>query len=124
MLDDFPRNAWHVRGLPRKEVFVGAEEVDERAFLFGGKRSANAHHLALRDTRVYEDLLSALHRLKRPGRPLGVGCFFGDLLSDGLKLLGGNDCRGVFATLDLALVGTLEGGADGDDTARSQHLQL
>ena len=52
---------------------------------------------------------------KRPGRPLGVGCFFNDLLPDGRKLLGGDDCRGVFTSLDLALVGALEGGADGDD---------
>ena len=28
-----------------------------------------------------------------------------DLLPDGHKLLGGDDCRGVFAALDLALIG-------------------
>ena len=83
MLGDFSRNAWHVRGSPRKDISVGAEEVSERAFLFGGKRGANTHHFALGDARVYEDLLSTLYRLKRPGRPLGVGCFFDDLLPDG-----------------------------------------
>ena len=61
--------------------------------------------------------------LERPGQPLGVGCFFDDLLPDGRKLLGGDDCCGVFAALDLALIGTLEG-ADGDDPVRSRHLQL
>ena len=40
------------------------------------------------------------------------------------ELLGGNDCCGVFTAFDLALIGTLEGGADGDDPAWSQHLQL
>ena len=59
------------------------EEVDERAFLFRGKRGANVHHFTLGATGVYEDLLGALYRLKRPGRPLGVGCFFDDLLPDG-----------------------------------------
>ena len=122
VLSDFSRNAWHVRGSPRKDVSVGVEEVDKRAFLFGGKRGADAHHFALRAIRVYEDLLGALHWLERPGRPLGVGCFFGDLLPDGHKLLGGDDCRGMFAALDLALVGALDGGADGDDPTWSWHL--
>ena len=63
--------------------------------------------------------LGALYRLKRLSRLLGVEGFFGDLLPDGRKLFGGNDCRGVFATLDLTLVGMLEGGADGDDPAQS-----
>ena len=47
MLDDFTRNAWHVQGFPHKDVSTGAEEADERAFLFGGKHGANAHHFAL-----------------------------------------------------------------------------
>ena len=63
-----------------------------------------------------EDLLGALHWLERPGRPLGVGCFFGDLLSDGRELFGG-DCRGVITALNLTIIGALEGGADGDDPA-------
>ena len=115
MLDDFSQNAWHVRGFPRNDVSIGVEEVDERTFLFIGKRGANAHHFSPRAAKVYEDLLSALYRLKRSGRSLGVGCFVGDLLLDGRKLLGGDDCCGVIAALDLALVGMLEGGADGDD---------
>ena len=100
------------------------EEVDERAFLFGGKRGANAHHFAFGAAGVYEDLLGALYRLKRLGRPLRVGHFFNDPLPYGRKLFGGDNCRCVFVALDLALVGTLEGGADGDDPAWSQHLQL
>ena len=87
MLGDFPRNASHVQGLPRKDVFDGVDEVDERTFLFGGKRGANAHHFALGATRIYEDLIGTLYRLKRPSRPLGVGCFFDGLFPDGRKLL-------------------------------------
>ena len=86
MFDDFPQNAWHVGGLPCKDVFVGMEEVDEHAFLFRGKCGANVHHLALKATRVYEDLLGALHWLERPSRPHGVGCFFDNLLLDGREL--------------------------------------
>ena len=100
------------------------EEVDERAFLFGGKCGVDVHHFALGAARVYEDLLGALYRLERPDRPLGVGCFFDDLLPDGRKLFGGDNCHGVFTALDLALVGALEGGADGDDPTWTQHLQL
>ena len=38
-----------------------------------------------------------------------------DLLLEGDKFPAGDDCCGVAAALDLALVGPLEGGADGDD---------
>ena len=84
------------------------EEVDERVFLFGGKYGANEHHFALGAAGVYEDLLSTLHQLERPGRPLVVGCFFSDLLPDGRKLLGGDDCHGMITAFDLALLGALK----------------
>ena len=67
------------------------EEVGERAFLLGGKHGANAHHFALGAAGVYEDLLSAIYRVKRPGRLLGVWHFFDDLLPDGRKLFGGDN---------------------------------
>ena len=72
MLGDFPRDAWHVQGFPREDISVGAEEVDERAILFGGKRGAVVHHFALGATMFYEDLLDALYGLKGSDRPLGV----------------------------------------------------
>ena len=100
------------------------EEVDERAFLFGEKHGANAHHFALGATRVYEDLFGAFYRLKRHGQLLGVRCFFDGLFPDGRKLLLCDNCHGVFAALDLALVGALEGGAIGDDPMWTWHLQL
>ena len=67
MLGDFPRNAWHVRGFPRKDVSVGAEEADERAFLFRAKRGTNAHHFALGAPRIYVDFLRAFRWLEGPG---------------------------------------------------------
>ena len=60
MIGDLPWNAWHIRGLPRKDVFVATEEVDKRAFLFGGKRGTNAYRFTLRAARIYEDPLGAL----------------------------------------------------------------
>ena len=100
------------------------EEADERAFLFGGKRGTNAHRFTLGTSRVYEDFFRAFCRLERPDRFLGVRRFFGDLLLEGGELPGGDDCCGMTATLDLALIGTLEGGADGDDPMGAWHLQL
>ena len=67
MLGDLPRDARHIRGFPRKDVFVIVEEVDERAFLFGGTRGTNAYHFTLGAAGIYEDLLEALYRFERPG---------------------------------------------------------
>ena len=122
VLGDFSRNAWHVRWFPRKDISVGAEEVDERVFLFGEKCGAGVHRFALGATGVYEDHLDALRGLKGSGRPLGVGCLLGSPFLDDCELLGGDDCQGMLAALNLALVGALEGGADGDDPAWARHL--
>jgi hypothetical protein len=54
MLGDLPRNARHVRGLPREYVEIRAEEVDELAFLFGGELGAHPHGVPLA---VHHDLL-------------------------------------------------------------------
>ena len=120
--DDLPQDAWHIRGFPHKDVFVVAEEVDERAFLFGGERGTDAYRFTLRVAGVYEDLLRALCQFERPSRFLGVGCFFGHLILEGDELLGGNSCRGVATAFDLAFVGMWEGGADGDDPMGARHF--
>jgi hypothetical protein len=41
MLGEFPGYAGHVRWLPHKDVPVLTEELDERAFLFGGQICPN-----------------------------------------------------------------------------------
>ena len=61
MLGNLPRNAWHIQGLPCKDVFVVAEEVDERAFLFRGERGTNAYHFTLGAAGIYEDPRGALY---------------------------------------------------------------
>ena len=122
MLGDLPRDAWHIQGFLRKDVFVVAEEVDERAFLFGGERGTNAYRLFLGAARVYEDLLGPLYRFKRPGCLFGIERFFGDLFPKGGEFPRGDDRGGVAAAFDFALVSMLEGGADGDDPMWAQHL--
>jgi hypothetical protein len=46
MLDQLPGHSWHVRCLPREDVEVSPEEVDERVFLFGVKVSPDGGGLA------------------------------------------------------------------------------
>ena len=74
----------------------------------------DAYHFTL-SAGIYEDLLGAFYRFIRSGQLLCVGRSFGDLLLEGIEFPGGDDCRGMATTPDLAVVGTLEGGADGDD---------
>ena len=64
MLGDLPRDARHIRGFSCKDVFVVAEEVDERAFLFGGERGTNAYRFTLGAAGIYEDLLGAFCRFE------------------------------------------------------------
>ena len=66
VLGDFPWDIWHVQGFSHEDVSVGAEEADERAFLFGGERGTNAHHFSLGAPRVYEDFFRAFHWLEGP----------------------------------------------------------
>ena len=124
MLGDLPRDAWHIRGFPRKDVFVIAEEVEERAFLFRRERSTNTYPLSFGAVGVHVDLLRALCWFERPGCCFGVGRFFGNLLPEGGEFFGGNDCGGVIAAFNFALVSALEGGVDGDDSAGGRYLQL
>ena len=46
MLGDLPWYARHVGRLPGKSVLVGAEEVDEREFLFGGQLGPDTDRLS------------------------------------------------------------------------------
>ena len=42
VLDDVPRYAWHVRLFPCEDIVIGAQEVDELAFLFGQELGPNS----------------------------------------------------------------------------------
>ena len=45
VLSEFPRYTWHVRRFPCKDIPVLTDELDERAFLFGVKVSADSELL-------------------------------------------------------------------------------
>jgi hypothetical protein len=46
VLDQLPGHSWHVRWLPREDVAVSPEEVDERVFLFGVEAGPDGGGLA------------------------------------------------------------------------------
>jgi hypothetical protein len=105
--------------VPCKDIFIGAEEVDEHTFLFGGERCADPHPLVPRVVGVDEDLFDALRGIKGSRILLGVGCLLRGFLPDDCELLGGDDLRGELSALYLTLVGTLEREADGENPMRA-----
>jgi hypothetical protein len=73
---------------------------------------------------VEGNLLDPLSRLERAGGPLGVRHLCGARVQVSSECLGLNDHCGIFAALDVALVGVLESRADDDDFVGPQHLEL
>jgi hypothetical protein len=45
MLNQFPRDSWHVSRLPCEDVPIFLDEFDEREFLFGIQTIAHVSHL-------------------------------------------------------------------------------
>jgi hypothetical protein len=76
VLGDLPRNVWHVRGAPRKDVGVGAKEVDEHHFLFRVEGGTNPQRLALGGSRDEGHPFGLLGSLEAAG-----------VLSGGVKVL-------------------------------------
>ena len=73
MLGDFPQNAWHVLGFPHEDVFVAAEEADERAFLFVVERGTNAHHFSHGAPEAIRTFLEPSTGSKDPVDFMGLG---------------------------------------------------
>jgi hypothetical protein len=72
VLDDIPRYAGHVRGTPRENVGICAEEVDEHCFLFGVKLEADPDLLGGVVAGVERDGLNRLRWLEVVGMALHV----------------------------------------------------
>jgi hypothetical protein len=66
VLGDLPRDAWHVRGTPREDVGVGAEEVDKHHFLFRVEGRTDPPRLGLGGSRVEGHFLGLLRGLEVP----------------------------------------------------------
>jgi hypothetical protein len=58
VLGDLPKDPWHVRGAPRKDVGVGAKKVDEHHFLFWVEGGTDPQRLALGGSRVEGHLVT------------------------------------------------------------------
>jgi hypothetical protein len=67
MLGDLPQDAWHIRGDPRKNVSVGAEEVDEHHYLFWVEGGTDPQRLALGGRRFEGNLLGLSSSLEAAG---------------------------------------------------------
>jgi hypothetical protein len=67
VLGDLPRDAWHIRGAPRKDVSIGAEKVDEHHFLFRIEGGTDPQRLALGGNRVEGHLFGPLSSLEAAG---------------------------------------------------------
>ena len=80
VLGDPPRYARHVRGAPRKDVCVGAEEIDEHHFLFAVEGGADLQRLVVGVARVKGHLLDTLGGFESPGVLVhgvkGLACHF------------------------------------------------
>ena len=116
MLGDLPRDARHIRGFPRKDVLVGTEEVDERAFLFGGERGPDMDFFALGAAGSKRTSLEPSADSNDP-----VDFFASGASSTTFSLRVASSLEAMTA-FDLALVSALEGGADGDDPMGTRHL--
>jgi hypothetical protein len=100
VVGDLPRDAWYVRGLPCEGITVGAQEVNERAFLFGRELGPNPHGLG-RVIGVDPDCLGLLGWVEGAGRGwlVVVGSGLHHCLMEPLELSGVGDGRGKLKVL-------------------------
>src|SRR6185369_14029169 len=125
VLGDLPRYARHVRGAPRKDICVGAEEIDEHHFLFVVEGGADLQRLVVGVARVEGHLLDTLGGFEAPGMSVrGIQGLARHFVEGGCEGLVFRLSFCVLNALDVALVSVLERRADGDDTLRSWHLEL
>jgi hypothetical protein len=124
VLGDIPRYARHVRGTPRKNLGVRAEEVDEHCFLFGVELGADPDLLGGVVAGVERDGLNRLCWLEVAGVALRIWYLLGEALQVGDEGLGLSEGLNVLHTLHVAFVRMSVCGSDGDDPVGAQHLEL
>jgi hypothetical protein len=124
VLGDIPRYARHVRGTPRKNFGVRAEEVDEHCFLFGVELGADPNLLGGVVARVKRDGLNRLSWLEVAGVALHIWRLLGEVLQVGDEGLEFGEGLGELHALHVAFVRVSVRGADGDDPIGARHLEL
>jgi hypothetical protein len=95
VLGDIPRYARHVRGIPRKDIGVCAEKVDEHCLLFGVEPGTNPDLPGGVATGVEGDDLNRLRWLEVAGMALHIWDLFGEAFQVGDEGLGLGEGLGV-----------------------------
>jgi hypothetical protein len=128
VLGEFPRYTYHVRWLPCEDVLVLIEELDKRAFLFGGQICPNGGGLGgIASDKLYLFCINCGLKGGRGGGNLLFGCrhFRGIRGSvDFFELLAKEHCFCESGFSFLALLCLSEAAINGDYAIRSWHLKL
>jgi hypothetical protein len=124
VLGDIPRYAWHVRGTPRKNFGVCAEEVDEHYFLFGVDLGADPDVLAGVIAGVERDGFIRLGWFEVVGVALRIRRLLGEAIQVGDEGLRLGDGLSVLHAFHVALISVVVRGSDGDGSVGAWHLEL
>src|SRR5688500_5998412 len=104
VLGDIPRNAWHIRGTPRKNFGICVEKVDEHCFLFGVELEADPDLLASVVAGVEGDSLNRLSWFEVSDMALRVRRLLREAFQVGNEGLGLGDGLSVLHAFHVALV--------------------
>ena len=123
MLGDLPRYARHVRRFPCEDIAIGAQEVDELAFLFGRELGPDSHHLGW-VSGVDSHRLSFLEwaECSRGGWLVAVQDYRGQQLPEPRELGRVDDGSGELEMLVVTREGMREGATHSDDAIQPWYL--
>jgi hypothetical protein len=128
VLNQFPRESWHVGMLQCRDVPIFLEELDKREFLFGVQTIAYMSHLGRFLRGQWDRLAECVFRLDGRLGSLGLGhdqVWVG--LSQGLlQFFELCECQqpiSSLATLSVIVESPLDVFPDRDDSTRPWHLQ-
>jgi hypothetical protein len=124
MLNQLPRDSWHVIRLPCEDVPIFLEEFDAREFLFRIQVITHVSNLGRFLRGQGDHFVECVLRLDRRLGGLGLGHYrvWGGLrqgLLQFLELYRRRESVSCLATLLVRVIGALDVSPDGDDTVRS-----
>jgi hypothetical protein len=124
VVGDIPRYARHVRGTPRKNLGVCAEEVNEHCFLFGVDFGVDPDLPGGVVAGVERDGLNRLCWLEVAGVALRIWHLLGEAFQVGDDGLGLGEGLSVLHALHVTFVRVSICGSDGDDPVGARHFEL